>query len=260
MTNATLEIIARRRSVRAYADRPLTQIEKDAILQATLRAPTAGNMMLYTIIEIEDQALKDRLAVSCDDQPFIARAPFVLLFAADYQRWFDLFIYDQAPERAAALGIQPRTPQEGDLMLAVCDTLIAAQTAVIAAESLGIASCYIGDILENYEIHRDLLGLPKYVLPVTLLCFGYPQQELSDKQPVPRFDRKFIVHRNAYHRLDQAELQEMLAAREAQAQGRYGNDAHNLGQSVYLRKFVSAFSVEMSRSVAEMICSWCARE
>ena len=119
MINETLEIIARRRSVRAYADQPLTQIEKDAILQAALRAPTAGNMMLYSIIEIEDQTLKDRLAVTCDNQPFIARAPFVLLFAADYQRWFDLFLYDQAAERAATLGIQPRTPQEGDLMLAV---------------------------------------------------------------------------------------------------------------------------------------------
>ena len=56
-----------------------------------MRAPTAGNLMLYSIIEIEDQALKDRLAVTCDDQPFIAKAPWVLVFVADFQKWMDLF-------------------------------------------------------------------------------------------------------------------------------------------------------------------------
>jgi FMN reductase (NADPH)/FMN reductase [NAD(P)H] len=260
MKNETLETIARRRSVRAYADQPLTQADKDTILQATLRAPTAGNMMLYSIIEIEDQALKDRLAVTCDNQPFIASAPYVLLFAADYQRWFDLYLYDHAPERCIELGGQPRTPEEGDLMLAVCDTLIAAQTAVIAAESLGIGSCYIGDILEQYETHRELLDLPKYVLPITMLCFGYPKQDLSQMNLVPRFDRQFIVHKNAYHRLDQAELKQMVQPIEDRVQGRYVPNANNLGQSSYLRKFVADFSVEMSRSVREMIRSWCAPE
>ena len=60
------------------------------------------------------------------------------------------------------------------LFLACCDALIAAQTAVIAAESLGIGTCYIGDIMENYEEHEELFGLPKYVFPIRLICFGYP--------------------------------------------------------------------------------------
>ncbi len=70
-----------------------------------------------------------------------------------------------------------RKPEEGDLFLACCDALIAAQTAVIAAESLGLGSCYIGDIMENYEVHRDLFKLPKYVFPICLVCFGYPTRQ-----------------------------------------------------------------------------------
>ncbi|MEX1329519.1 MAG: nitroreductase family protein [Desulfobacterales bacterium] len=58
------------------------------------------------------------------------------------------------------------------LLLVCCDALIAAQTAVIAAESLGVGSCYIGEIMENYEEHKELFGLPKYVFLISLICFG----------------------------------------------------------------------------------------
>ena len=84
--NRVLEVINNRRSVRKYSERRISAEEKDQVLQATLRAPTAGNMMLYSIIEIEDQDLKNKLSITCDHQPFIAKAPWVLLFLADYQR------------------------------------------------------------------------------------------------------------------------------------------------------------------------------
>ena len=67
--NETLQVILNRRSTRKYADTPVTREEKETILQAAMRAPTAGNMMLYSIIEVEDRALKERLAVTCDNQP-----------------------------------------------------------------------------------------------------------------------------------------------------------------------------------------------
>jgi len=111
--NPTLSVIHNRKSVRKYADTPLTREEKDAILNATMRAPTAGNMMLYSIIEVEDQELKDTLAVSCDNQPFIASAPYVLLFVADYQRWMDLFHYSGAEAKCLEKNVSLRQPQEG---------------------------------------------------------------------------------------------------------------------------------------------------
>jgi nitroreductase len=101
--NDTLNIIANRRSVRGYSDEPVTDEEKAAILSATLRSPTAGNLMLYTIVEVEDQSIKDKLAESCDHQPFIAKSPYVLLFLADYQRWFDYFKHCRVEERVTEL-------------------------------------------------------------------------------------------------------------------------------------------------------------
>ena len=89
--NPVIETILNRKSIRAYSDQPVTEEEKQTILQAAMRSPTAGNMMLYSIIDVQEQALKDRLAITCDNQPFIAKAPLVLLFMADYQRWFDYY-------------------------------------------------------------------------------------------------------------------------------------------------------------------------
>lgn len=85
--NQVIDILMKRKSVRAYEDREIRSEVRDEILKATLRAPTAGNLMLYSILEITDQTIKDKLAITCDNQPFIARAPMVWIFLADYQRW-----------------------------------------------------------------------------------------------------------------------------------------------------------------------------
>ncbi len=256
--NDTLRLLLNRRSIRAYEDREISPDERDTILQATLRAPTAGNMMLYSIVEVNDQSLKDTLARTCDNQPFIAKAPLVLLFLADYQRWFDYYMLSGVPELCQRRGEPMRKPQEGDLFLACCDALIAAQTAVVAAESLGIGSCYIGDIMENYEIHRDLFQLPQYVFPICLLCFGYPTRSQMQRAMTSRFDRKFIVFPNRYRRLDQADFDEMYRdtrERFLKIPDRPAGIA-NVGQNMYARKFNADFSQEMTRSVRAILQNW----
>jgi FMN reductase (NADPH)/FMN reductase [NAD(P)H] len=255
--NATLRLIDRRRSLRLYDPKPLTQDEKDAILHAAMRAPTAGAMMLYSIIEVEQQALKDRLAETCDNQPFIATAPYMLLFLADYQRWMDLYAAAGCEARAAEQDLTPRNPGEGDLILALMDALIAAQTAVIAAQSLGIGSCYIGDIIEQWEIHQELFGLPQYTFPAALLCFGRPAKP-GPKTPVPRFDRKFIVHANRYRRFTAEELNDLHLpfGNHSFEWRQYPNGGQNVVQMNYIRKFTAEFSVEMTRSVREMLKNW----
>ena len=151
--NNVIKQLLERKSMRAYEKQEIPQEDVQAILAAAVQAPTAGNMTLWTAIHVTDQKKKDALAVSCDNQPFIAKAPLVLVFCADYKRWFDLF-------KTIDLGEELRRPGEGDFLLAMSDTVIAAQSAVVAADALGYGSCYIGDIMENCEAHRALLKLP----------------------------------------------------------------------------------------------------
>ena len=256
--NPVINTILNRKSIRVYSEQPVTEVEKQAILQAAIRAPTAGNMMLYSIIEVRDQGLKDQLVLTCDNQPFIAKAPLLLLFAADYQRWHDYYLLTGVDALCQSRQQAMRRPEEGDLLLACCDTLIAAQTAVLAAELLGIGSCYIGDILEKFETHQALFNLPQYVLPMALICFGYPSEKQAARKLSSRFDQNYIVSTDTYRRLNEDELTEMFRTRSEQfaAAGERPDGIQNFGHYSYLRKFGADFTVEMSRSVRAMLKSW----
>ena len=78
--NPILQSLFDRKSVRVYEEKPIPAEMKQAILEAAAQAPSAGCQQLYTILDITDPALKEALAESCDHQPFIAKAPLVLVF------------------------------------------------------------------------------------------------------------------------------------------------------------------------------------
>ena len=242
--NEVLRQLHDRKSVRVYEDKPIPQDVKQAILEAAIQAPSAGNMALYTILDITDPAIKAELAGSCDNQPFIATAPMVLIFCADYRRWYDVF---------CKFVEEVRKPAMGDLFLAQADTFIAAQNAVVAAHSLGLGSCYIGDITENYEFHRKLLKLPKYVVPTAMLCIGYPTEQQLRRSKPPRHNVESLVHENGYDLEKCASMADMLSKQ----QGKAGDDLADWIVRFCNRKWNSEFSVEMSRSCTEIVNSWC---
>ncbi len=241
--NETLAQIKHRKSVRIFEDRPLPVDIKNEILDSAFQAPTAGAMMLYTIIDITDQNLKEKLSVTCDDQPFIAKAPLVLVFLADYQRWYDTFVFS---------GCEVRKPSEGDLLLACADAVIAAQNTVVAAESMGVGSCYIGDILENQETVSELLNLPDFVVPAAMLVYGYPTKSQLDRKKPARFDREFIVHENGYRKLSSQEHLDMHVRWNEKA----GTQVKNIPKSIQAfcaRKYMSDFALENDRSAKKYI-------
>lgn len=235
--NQTIKSLFERKSVRAYAARTLSDAERNLIIDAAIQAPTAGNQVLYTILDITDQALRDSLAVVCDNQPFIATAPLVLVYLADCRKWLDCYRF---------AGASPREPGPGDLLLACCDALIAAQNSVVAAESLGVGSCYIGDIMENREQLVQLLGLDRYTLPVTMVVYGYPTEQQRQRSKPARFDRRFIVRENRYSPLAEAEARTMFEERQKDP----AFDYDSYIKAFCARKYMSAFSKEMNRSVA----------
>jgi nitroreductase len=260
--NQTMELLLNRKSVSVYEEKEISEEVKEELLAATLRAPTAGNLMLYSIIEVKDQGAKDTLVRTCDNQPFIAKAPLVLLFLADYQKWVDHWRATGVEELCAEEGKTVRRPEEGDLFLACCDALIAAQTAVIAAESLGLGSCYIGDIMENYEEHKALFDLPQYVFPICLVCFGYPTQQQRERTLTRRLDKEYVVFQDRYRRFGPEEFDEMYRDRQQEpvsGQRREVQGSQNLAQMVYVRKFDSGFAQEMNRSVRAMLQAWVGR-
>lgn len=303
LANPVLDCIERRTSTRAFSDEPVTAAERQAILHAAGRAPSAGAMMFYSIVSVDDPGTRRELCRICDDQPFMLKAPLWLLFVADNRKWLDLYeqvgCYDDpalanAPERAGY-----RRPGLGDLLLACEDTMCAAQTAVIAAESLGIGSCYIGDVIERGEELAELLDLPAGTVPLALLVFGHKRPakpgEVSvsctvDDAPVsstaPASDGDggaesgrgpacTPVPKNTPHPvlgLHMTERYRMPAPEERAAQiaeldAKFtphavanGEPAGERVRKLYHRKHTSDFMAEMNRSAAWWVERWCSCE
>ena len=234
--NEIIRSLHARKSVRAFEPRPISAEDKQAILLAAMAAPSPGNQQLYTILDIADASLKDTLAVTCDNQPFISTAQLVLVFVADCQKWFDAY---------TLAGLQPHSPGMGDIAHSIVDASLAAQNAVTAAESLGIGSCYIGDILEQCELHRSLFNLPHYAIPAVMVVFGYPTEMQKSRQKPDRCDLKHIVHENGYRHMGADELKEMLQKKAgSRPYEEWLTAFHN-------RKYASDFALEMNRSVFE---------
>lgn len=244
--NDIVKSLFERKSARSFLDRPIVEAEKNLILDAAIQAPTAGNQALYTILDIEDRPLKEALALSCDDQPFIAKAPLVLVFLADCRKWLDFYRF---------AGVEAREPGPGDLLLACADALVAAQNSVVAAESLGIGSCYIGDILENRERVVELLGLDEYNLPIAMLVYGYPSEGALARRKPPRFDRKYLVRKDRYSRLSEKESREMFASVHPEE----GFDFDAYMEAFARRKYLSDFALELDRSAGEYLGSFTRR-
>ena len=192
MENEVLRQLRERKSVRAFLDKPVPAEVEDALYEAAFQAPTACRQQLYTILKVSDSHKKRELAeVSCG-QSFIGEAPLALMFLADCRRWRDTY---------AAAGITPRPLQVGDGMMAMWDAVIAAQNVVVAAHSLGLGSCYIGNVLQQCSRVRRLLELPEEVIPAVLLVLGYPTSQQEERPKAGRLGKEYLVMEDAYRPL-----------------------------------------------------------
>lgn len=251
LMNGTITQLFQRKSVRAFEPLPIDPAIRDLLFESALQAPTAGNQTLHTILDITDPVLKAELAELCDHQPFIATAPLVLIFLADGRRWLEMY-------RAA--GCEPRAQGPGDALLAMADAVIAAQNLVVAAHSLGLGSCYIGDILENCEQVRARLQLPDDVFPAAMLVIGWPTAQQQARRKPDRFAREQIVCENTYrettpdalrqmylNRLERSRAARNLSGQESDAPVDFNTQL----RAFWARKYESNFALEMNRSAAE---------
>lgn len=240
--NKTINELMNRTSLRKFSNQPISEEHLSLILQATKQAPSAGNMQMYSIIKITNPAMKKTLSETCDHQPFIAEASHILIFCNDYSKWDRIF------KLAGAKKASDKTIDEAEFTLSMQDALIAAQNAVVAAESLGIGSCYIGDIMEHYEKHKELLKLPDYVFPCCMLVLGY-YPEGYHAAPRKRYDDKYIVFDETYKTLSDDEIKEMFSVGTPEETVDWINRFYN-------RKINSEFFVEMGRSIHDAIEGW----
>ena len=186
MSNDTIALMHRHRSIRHFSPEPLSRETISTIVAAGQRAATSSNMQLYSAVVVQDAATKAQLAVVCGDQEQIHQAPVFIAWCADRSRL----------ERASQQrGYKQNNDYMEAFLVAAVDVGLAMQNATLAAESLGFGCCYIGAVRNNPQAVIDLLGLPPLVFPISGMTLGCPTAPSTSH---PRLDTDAILHWERY--------------------------------------------------------------
>jgi nitroreductase len=187
--NPVLSGLLEHRSVRAYLDRPLPPRTLETLIAAAQSAASSSNLQAWSVVAIESAERRARLADLAGSQRHIREAPLFLVWLADLARLDHL---------ATAGGVVAQgLDYLESLLLGVIDAALAAQNAVVALESLGLASVYIGAIRNQPLPVAAELGLPPRVFPVFGLCVGHPDPG-RPAAVKPRLPQAAVLHREQY--------------------------------------------------------------
>jgi len=185
-----LKQVLTRRTQRRYADRPVPEALVKLVLAAAVSASSKSDFQQASVIWLQDRDRRDRLAALFADMPWIGNSPVFLVFLGDARRL----------ERLSPHPVENGT-LEGFFNAAV-DGALALQTAILAAETLGLGTCPISVLRNRIDAVAAILSLPDKVFPVAGLCLGYPAQQgfVSMRLPLDA-----TVHRDRYDESGQAD-------------------------------------------------------
>lgn len=187
--NSVLEALMSHCSVRAYLPTALPEGTTELLVVAAQSAATSSNMQTWSVVAVEDQGRRDRLAVMAGNQKHISQAPLFLLFLADLSR---------ADRIGAAAGqAMAGTPYTESFMVALIDAALAAQNATVAAESMGLGTVYIGSMRNYPEKVATEIGLPPNCMVAFGLCVGMPDPA-HPSAVKPRLPQSMILHHERY--------------------------------------------------------------
>jgi len=186
ITNPVIETLMNRKSVRKYTDRKLRKDEVETIVRAGQQAPFASQ--LYSVIYSTDGPI-----------------------AFDAAIWFVICVDVHKMERFMKIrGWDIVTNDLTLLLMGMQDASYMAQNMVIAAESLGIGSCFLGAVSSSAQRVRALsenLELPERVLPMVELVMGYPDEDFP---PRPRYPLAFTLFEGRYPKLSDDDVKEAM--------------------------------------------------
>jgi nitroreductase len=167
------DVVANRRSVRAYLDKEVEEDKLQKILEAGNAAPSAGDLQGYEIVVVRDQKQREALSQAAFEQRFIGEAPVALVVVANQKR------------------SATRYGERGAKLYAVQDASIAVSYMQLAATALGLASCWVGAFDDKgvaNVVGADINGgfMPEAILPI-----GYPNES---PRATPRRKLSDLVH------------------------------------------------------------------
>ena len=201
-----------------FLPEPLEPGTLETLVAAAQSASTSSNLQTWSVVAVEDPARRDRLAQLAGNQGFIRQAPLFLAWIADLSRLGRL---------GAARGRRLEGLEFLELfMVALIDAALAAQNAVVAAESIGLGTVYVGALRNHPEAVATELGLPPGAFAAFGMAVGRPDPAVANAVK-PRLPQSLVLHREQYAAPDETEAVEHYEAvvtdfSEANGMGRTG--------------------------------------
>ena len=195
--NEAINLLLSHKSVRSYKPDLLPDGTLETLLAAAQSAATSSNLQLWSLVAITDPDKKRELAKVAGDQKHIEQCPLFLVWLADLSR-----NQRMGEEEGVEMEVMPFVET---FLVAAIDAALAAQNAVIAAESLQLSTVYIGAMRNNPEKVAELLQLPSEVFGVFGLCVGYASSDIK-AEVKPRLPQAAIAFNEVYGNPDEQKL------------------------------------------------------
>lgn len=174
--NQVINTMKNHTSIRCYKKRLINKDTTNTIIRSAQMASTSSHFQSYTIIEVQDKAKRKILFEASGEQRWLIKAPLVLLFCGDLHRGNKYF---ENVDNDVFRNTESYT-------VAVIDVALAAQNAILSAESMGIGGVIVGGIRNDIELICKEFQLPEMVFPLFALCLGYPDQAPDTKPRLPQ--------------------------------------------------------------------------
>jgi nitroreductase len=184
----TIRVLTSHESIRSFDPASIAADVLEAILVSARSAPTSSNLQAYSIVVVENEQRRARMAHLVGDQRYVAEAPVMLIFCADVSRLRYLAVRQGHHFAADTLEM---------FLTASIDASLALQNALVAAESLGLGAVPIGSVRNEPNLIAEELGLPNGVFAVAGLTLGYPAEGVR-RGTKPRLPRAAVVHYEQY--------------------------------------------------------------
>ena len=224
--NAIVAALLRHRSVRGYLPAKLPAGTIETLVAAAQSAPTSSNLQTWSVVAVEDEARRARLSALAQNQAFIREAPLFLAWIADLSR------LDRVGQ-ARGQHLEGLDYLEM-FMVAAIDAALAAQNAVVAAQSIGLRTVYIGAMRNDPIRVAKLLDLPHQSFVVFGLCVGYATEK-GDGEVKPRLPQSTVLHHERYNAANEAAQRKVYDAEMSRFSARHELQAATWTQRVLNR-------------------------
>ncbi len=170
------EVIRKRKMIREYdLGRQIPNEIISKLIKNAHTAPSAGHTQVQEFIIVKDDSIKKKLRKAAVNQEYLEKAPVLIVVCSNTSR---------------SVG---RYGNRGKEFYSITDGAFASILILLTVVNEGISACFVGAFEDNKV--SEILGLPKNVRPIGIICIGYPAERPGKFE---RIDIDALVHYEKY--------------------------------------------------------------